>query len=376
VASWPRAIVPFEVTSLEMPGPLISKSQSGRVNLRATQQIGRTWTERYLVNVRSVNGRALLAFVDNVWRNGTTFTIDHRDHLTPLGAGGGAPLVNSTQLVTDPENFGLWTVGGIVGRTSGQSDPLGGTGAYLLDSNTPGTGDAISEAITYTANGEKSAAISFKQGTSTTNDFLFYDQTVATERSRVRVTWTAGVPALSRVSGTGTLYAPESQGSGWWRCSASCIGIIAANANRLYIYPDATAGGGTVYAFGANAWNSPYPIAYRSSLGAAAQTGSLLVMDGVTASISNWLRAGDIFTVSGLLPSYEVTADISTVAGGHVQVPINPPIFTGGAPADNAVVTITGVTLTACILEPPTYPTTSGPSADYGELQIKFSESL
>jgi hypothetical protein len=99
-------------------------------------------------------------------------------------------------------------------------------------------------------------------------------------------------------------------------------------------------------------------------------------MDGVTASISNWLRAGDIFTVSGLLPSYEVTADISTVAGGHVQVPINPPIFTGGAPADNAVVTITGVTLTACILEPPTYPTTSGPSADYGELQIKFSESL
>jgi len=99
-------------------------------------------------------------------------------------------------------------------------------------------------------------------------------------------------------------------------------------------------------------------------------------MDGATASVSNWLRAGDIVTVGALAPSYEVTADTNSQATGYVALPINPPIFSGGAPADNAVVTITGVTLTACILEPPSYPSSSGNSADTGELVVKFSESL
>src|SRR5258706_6552522 len=47
------------------------------------------------------------------------------------------------QLVTDHENFNNWTVQGVVARTSGQVDPFGGTGAYLLDSNTPSNADAI-----------------------------------------------------------------------------------------------------------------------------------------------------------------------------------------------------------------------------------------
>src|SRR6266550_2755851 len=306
VASFPRAVIPIEVSSLEMPGPLIAKAQSGRVNIRATQQIGRTWMEKYLINVRSINGRALLATVGNLYRNGTIFSIDHRDHLTPLGAGGGSPLVNqSPQLVVDPENFGAWSIwGGAPTRTSGQNDPFGGTAAYLLTANSASA--AFNEIVAFTGN--------------------------ATE-------------------------------------------VIAANSNVIIIFPDAVVGTGSVYAFGVNAWNSTTPAGYIGPSHPQA-TGSTLYLDGATASVTNWLRAGDILSVGGLAPTYEISADTNSQASGFVAVPINPPIFSGGAPADNAVVTITGVTLQACILEPPTFPNTSGVGADYGELVVKFSEPL
>jgi hypothetical protein len=363
------------VTSLEMPGPLISKSQSGRVNLRATQQIGRTWTERYLVNVRSVNGRALLAFVDNVWRNGTTFTIDHRDHITPLGTGGGSPLINQpTQLVVDPENFGNWPAWtGTVTKTSGQSDEYGTTAAYLLDADV--AGEAIrSAAIPYAGNGTKGFAMSLRAGTSVRTELNFYDNTAAASRFSVRAAWSAGVPTVTSLGGSGTIYAVESRGGGWYRIPLAIDNIVAANTNYCLFYPAGFLTG-TTYAFGANAWNSTVPAGYIGPSHLTA-TGSTLYIDGATASVATWLRAGDIIGVGGLSPVYEVTADTASLAGGYVPLPVNPPIFTGGAPSDNAVVTITGVMLTACILEPPTYPTTSGPSADYGEMSIKFSESL
>jgi hypothetical protein len=371
------------VTSLEMPGPLISKSQSGRVNLRATQQIGRTWTERYLVNVRSVNGRALLAFIDDVWRNGTTFTIDHRDHLTPLGTGGGSPLVNAApQLVTDPENFALWTAENTPILTSGQADPSGGTLAYLHNDDSAVNAERIIETVTFTGDGEKAFGLSMRGGNSATSLFGIFDLTAGVWRHRVGVTWTASVPTLSDLAGAGTLFPVVYQsGSGataWYRLLASATGVVAANTNRFYIGAtgDSPTLTGTTFIFGANAWNSPVPLPYRSTTGVPVITGSSLVIDGATASISNWLRAGDIISIGGLAPIYEVSANVNSLVGGHASIPINPPIFTGGAPGDNAVITITGVTLTACILEPPTYPTTSGLSADYGELVCKFSESL
>lgn len=358
-----------------MPGPLISKSQSGRVNIRTTQQIGRTWTERYLVNVRSVNGRALLAFIDNVWRNGTTFTIDHRDHLTPLGTGGGSPLINQpAQLVIDPENFNNWTPSGTIARTGGQTDPYGTTNAYLLDSNLGAT-DRILQNVAFTGNATKAAMWHMRAGTSTASRFLFFDNTAAVVRYQINIAWAGGVPTPSAGGGSGTLFPVVNLGGGWYAFAAAGDNIIAANTNQLFIYPDTAAGLGTVNLFGVNAWNNSVPAGYIGPSHLTA-TGSTLYIDGATASVSNWLRAGDIVSVAGLSPVYEVTADTASLAGGYVPLPVNPPIFVGAAPSDNALVTITGVTLTACILEPPTYPTTSGPSVDYGEVSVHFSESL
>lgn len=373
--TFPRAILPIEVTSLELPGPLISKAQSGRVNIRATQQAGRTWTERFLLNTRSVNGRALLAAVDDYWRNGTIFTISHMDHLTPLGAGGGTPLVNQpTQLVSAPEDFTTWTVGGTgVTRTAGQLDPYGGTAAYLL---TPTAAyDRIYSAISYTGDGTKSVGAWLRAGSSTLSAIIAEDGTAGLERHRVEVTWTAGVPSLATGGGGGTLFSTESWGNGWYRITPSANSIVAANINRFAIRPDQSGGTATVYAFGANAWNSATPAGYIGPSHPAA-TGTRLYCDGATASVSNWLRAGDIVSVAGLSSTYHTTTDMSSQTGGYAVIPVSPPIFTGGAPSDNAAVTITGVTLNAVILEPPEYPRTDGTSYDWGTMTVKFSEAL
>ena len=98
----------------------------------------------------------------------------------------------------------------------------------------------------------------------------------------------------------------------------------------------------------------------------ASQTGASLITDGWTASVTNILLKGDIFTVTGVnsvnpmskgdngqLQQFVVTANQSSSAGGAVTIPISPSITTSGAyqtvtasPADNAALTILGTAAT------------------------------
>lgn len=378
MADFPRTVSPVSVTELELPGPLISRSQSGRVTMRSTQQIGRTWTETYLLNTQLTAHKNFLAYVRNVYRNGTSFDISHWDYRTPKGTIGGSPLVNiASQLVTDPENFGAWTVDGTIVRTGSQSDPLGGGAAYLLDSNV-GAGDDIHQAITYTGNASKAIAVYAKAGTAATSRLALWSGAVF--RHQVNITWTAGVPSLSTVGGAGTLFPVEPIVAypGWYRLIITANSVVAADGNVIYFYPDIAGGAGTVYLFGMNSWNTTIPMPYRSTTGAPVLTGSYLPIDGATGSVSNWLRAGDLVsaTVGSGIGVWEVTADTATDSAGAVNVPINPPIYTGSAPADNAVVTVTGVKMRACIIAPPSMPDTSGQGADYGTLSLQFAETL
>lgn len=72
----------------------------------------------------------------------------------------------------------------------------------------------------------------------------------------------------------------------------------------------------------------------------ADQTGSNLVIDGASSSITNWLRAGDMIEVTGGVVIYDVTGNVNTDGGGNATIPINPPIFSGQSPANNAPVEI------------------------------------
>lgn len=101
-----RAILPVDATHPSYPGGLMSIGQSGKIQSRSTQQVGREWTETYgVMPSTSATVRAFLAEVNDLWRNGTSFTTTH-PLLTLMGAGGGTPLVNGasqtgTSLITD-----------------------------------------------------------------------------------------------------------------------------------------------------------------------------------------------------------------------------------------------------------------------------------
>jgi hypothetical protein len=66
------------------------------------------------------------------------------------------------------------------------------------------------------------------------------------------------------------------------------------------------------------------------------QTGASIVLDGATASVSNWLRAGDYLSFNNQL--FMATSDVNSDGSGNVTVPIAPPIRT--SPLDNTAVDI------------------------------------
>jgi hypothetical protein len=382
MSDFPRTVTPASVTELELPGPLITVSQSGKITKRATQQLGRRWTETYTLNTQLTAHKGFLAVVRNLWRNGTDFDISHIDYLVPKGTIGGSPLVQgATQLVTDPENFGAWTQVGTVGITTGQADPLGGTAASLLEDDAAGTAEAIYEVVTFTADATKCAALYVKAGTATATTFRIVDVTAGSAiLVQIGITWSAGVPTPSVGAGSGSVFLAETTAvSGWYRIPFTVNSIVAAHTNRWEIYPSSTtsANVGTVYAFGANAWNEVSPARYSGpSQPLNDVIGNVLYVNGATASVSNWLRAGDLISavVGSGIGVWEATADVNSQTSGYVAIPINPPIYTGFSPADNAAVTVTGVKMRACIIAPPTFPDTSGNSNDYGTLTLQFAE--
>lgn len=87
-----------------------------------------------------------------------------------------------------------------------------------------------------------------------------------------------------------------------------------------------------------------------------------LDLDGWTGSVTNVLRAGDVFTIAGVymvnaktkvatqhLQQFVVTESVNSTSSGATEVTISPPIISSGthqtvgtAPADNAAVTILG----------------------------------
>lgn len=94
----------------------------------------------------------------------------------------------------------------------------------------------------------------------------------------------------------------------------------------------------------------------------ASQTGSSLVTDGWSNSITNVVRAGDIFTIAGVyavnavtkqtlnrLQQFVVTASANSNGSGQATLSISPPIVTSGTtqnvsagPADDAAITVLG----------------------------------
>lgn len=104
----------------------------------------------------------------------------------------------------------------------------------------------------------------------------------------------------------------------------------------------------------------------------ASQTGASITTDGWPNSTAI-LDIGDLVTFDSITTVYEIVADVTSDGSGNATLTINPPIFSGGSPADNAAITVTAsAVFTAIIVD------LSIQESNVGELQevtATFQES-
>ena len=178
------------------------------------------------------------------------------------------------------EDFSLWAVNGTPIVTSGQTDPFGGTGAYLLNDDDGAGNESVEDPFTSaTLIKDKFRflmAVFVKQGTATTNALRLIDAFGVTSLF-ARINWTGGVPAWQIIEGAtlGFVYPFVDLGGGWWLARIERTdkdgggpmvnpltmriqpaGDIAADTGTMLVY------GRSVIVFGhpldgANAWDDP-----------------------------------------------------------------------------------------------------------------------
>lgn len=83
--------------------------------------------------------------------------------------------------------------------------------------------------------------------------------------------------------------------------------------------------------------------------------GEVLPVRGCGASVTNWLREGDVLKLAGHSKVYMATGHVDTDAAGNAAIPITPPLIE--APADGEALTLTDVPLTVRMIGIPRFST-------------------
>lgn len=194
-------------------------------------------------------------------------------------------------LVTESRNFGAWSS---FGATVTADVALGADGTLTVDrlAAAGSSADSRARTVIFTGNGTKAFGVWLRAGTATASGFSLYDATDTVVRHAVRVTWTAGVPALTTDSGAGTRFPVEYHfATGLWRCHANATGVVAANTNQLLVYPDLVGTTGTVLAWEAQAEDG---FVLTSSMPSAASAGTRAV-ERLSAPIAFGPRACTLY---------------------------------------------------------------------------------
>jgi hypothetical protein len=79
MTAFPRTILPITASWPQFPTGLVSRTQTGKSQFRQVSQVGRTWTETYRLALASDGAAvAFFATLNNFWRSGAIFQIEHR----------------------------------------------------------------------------------------------------------------------------------------------------------------------------------------------------------------------------------------------------------------------------------------------------------
>lgn len=163
-----------------------------------------------------------------------------------------------TNLCPRSEDLSQWTnpTGGTGVRTGSQTDPKGGSTAFLLDDQDALVGVYWKSPsfIAYSgAHTQRGFSWFIKAGTAAISDVDVWDDTAVVQRLRFRHTWTAGVPSVAVSIGSGTVLAviPVTDAPGWYRVLVEGAGLVVANTHTFRAYP---AGGTAVNVGSAAFW--------------------------------------------------------------------------------------------------------------------------
>lgn len=177
-----------------------------------------------------------------------------------------------SNLLPYSEDFSTWTDVGGVTVTGGQPDPTGGTSGTQLSDPVAGGSNARRSDVTFTGNGTKAVSVYGKYINAADSRISVFDITAGTHRRRINIAWNAGaVPTVTGTEGAGTIHPVVALGEGWYRIEFGADSIVAANTNKVYLYPSFGATGST-YFFGVQAENAAVPTSYTRTAGAAVST--------------------------------------------------------------------------------------------------------
>lgn len=173
------------------------------------------------------------------------------------------------------EDLSTWVQWSGTGTASGsQTDPWGGTDAYLLADTdaTAITAFVMPSSVTMTLNSDGSllAVVALKNSDATNSDVGLYDNNTSGSAGRVRVTWSgATLTGVAVQGGSATILPTIDLGSGWYLVRVLFTGLTSGHSFRGMIYPASSgvASTSSIYAWAGsvltlfademNAWSDP-----------------------------------------------------------------------------------------------------------------------
>lgn len=357
----PRNIEPMRTTVLGTPGTLRSVGHSGRVQLRAHAQVGRTWSETWPpLRAGDPDAQRLLAFLDEAWNRALIFEADHL--LTP-GSGrphlgvGAENLVRSAGMDTDTSGDGV-------------ADDFVSNGAGPF-SVTPGakqtiTGDgADSHVFQKIFSIREGDTITFSVDAKNEQEPVFGNALIQIIFQREDNSNIASIVgdfttnlAFSRLSMTEI--APSETDNILVRCMANVndpSGSVVVSFRSAHVthgvnfplFPD---------------WTNPH-------VDGGGQTGEDLNTAGWESSTSGVLRAGDFIRIGDQTLMHKVLNDVSSDAAGSATLRLNPLVRT--APFDGDVLRLEQNRFRAIVSGWPDRP--QAQALDYYEgLRISYTE--
>jgi hypothetical protein len=162
-----------------------------------------------------------------------------------------------TNRVTWSEKLSTWT--GTATLSSAQTDPKGGTAAWLVSDTSTTAQQTRSLNITLTSSTRWGVSCYMRQGTTASTagvQFRTRDAVTGALRSAFTATWSSGKPTVTVNTGS-SWEAPTAHRGGWWRFSQrTTTSVSTANALTVTISPTgstaaAVGNKGNVYFYGA-----------------------------------------------------------------------------------------------------------------------------